>query len=102
VDIDPAALEEVGLPRRLSASGIEIHEETGRLVLVAAREGRIVELDQDGRIFAWARLRSGSHRQPEGITFLRDGGLAIADEGGSGAARLTIYPRMAAPPEEGE
>jgi hypothetical protein len=101
LDLPPAALEEVGLPRRLSVSGLEVHPETGRLVLVASREGRIVEMTRDGEILAWARLRSGPHRQPEGITFTADGGLAIADEGGGGAARLTIYDPSRPPPEEG-
>lgn len=93
LDLDPATLVEAGLPRRLSISGIEVHRDTGHLVMVAAREGRIVEVDLDGKIQAWARLRSGPHRQPEAITFTEAGELAIGDEGGGGAGRLTIYSR---------
>jgi hypothetical protein len=98
LDLAPEALSALGLPRRLSLSGLEVHEDTGHMVVIASREGRIVEIGRDGSILAWARLRSGPHPQPEAITFTENGDLAIGDEGSGGSARLTVYPRQSDEP----
>jgi uncharacterized protein YjiK len=36
-------------------------------------------------------LRAAVHPQPEGLTFLPDGTLLVASEGGNGAATLSAY-----------
>jgi uncharacterized protein YjiK len=98
LDLAPETLSDLGLPRRLSLSGLEFHEGTGHMLVIASREERIVEIGQDGSILAWARLRPGPHPQPEAITFTETGDLAIGDEGSGGSARLTIYPQRAPNP----
>lgn len=79
-----------GRPLRVHPSGIAVHPASGHLVLVAARQRRLIEMDREGRVIAEVRLR-GDHPQAEGIAFLADGTLAIADEGGNGRARLALY-----------
>jgi uncharacterized protein YjiK len=79
--------------RAFHPSGLEVDARTGRLVIVAATEKAVVELDPDGRLVA-ARVLGGAHRQPEGVTILADGSLLIADEGQGGAASLTCYGRL--------
>lgn len=79
-----------GRPLRVHPSGIAVHPGSGHLIVVAARERRLIELDRTGRWLAEYRLRGG-HRQPEGIAFLRDGTLVIADEGGNGRGMLSLY-----------
>lgn len=86
-----------GRPLKVNPSGIAVHPESGNLIVVAARQRRLIELDRAGRVLANIRLR-GSHPQPEGIAFLPDGTLAIADEGAGGRARLALYPRATSPP----
>lgn len=80
--------------KQVHLSGITIHPTTGNRIVVAARQRAIFELTPDGQfINIMMRLDSRRHRQPEGIVMTKDGRLLIADEGGNGAARLTIYSR---------
>jgi uncharacterized protein YjiK len=78
--------------RSFHASGLEIDKRTGRLVILAAREHAIVELDAYGGLLA-ARGLGARHRQAEGVTIMADGALVIADEGGDADAFMTRYPR---------
>jgi uncharacterized protein YjiK len=77
---------------RLNPSGIAIDEQSGNLLIVAARQHALVELDADGR-FISARILplAVRHPQAEGIEILPSGDLLIADEGGGHRARLALY-----------
>ena len=73
-------------------SGIERHPVSGNYFVIAARPGAIAEVTPSGEVVAARRLDAEWHRQVEGIAFAADGALIIADEGGGGRARLTVYP----------
>ena len=77
---------------RLNPSGITIEEQSGNLLIVAARQRAVIELDARGSLLS-ARLLplAARHRQAEGIAILPSGGILIADEGGGHRARLAIY-----------
>ncbi|MBL8550087.1 MAG: SdiA-regulated domain-containing protein [Hyphomonadaceae bacterium] len=77
---------------RVHPSGIEIDQRSGRLILVAARERLLAELNPDGTV-AVARRLDESHQQAEGVTVTPDGALVIADEAAGSRALLTRYPR---------
>lgn len=73
-------------------SGIERHPVSGNYFVIAARPGAIAEVTPGGEVVAARRFAAEWHRQVEGIAFAADGALIIADEGGGGRARLTVYP----------
>lgn len=73
------------------ASGVEVHP-SGEIYLVSARDNLLLRVVPPGRVAGAHRLRRGRHPQAEGIAFLPDGTLVVADEGGSGAATLSLYP----------
>ena len=75
-------------------SGIEWHPDSGRLLIVAARQQAIAEVTPDGAIAAVRRFSAGWHRQVEGVTLAPDGSLIVADEGAGGRGRLTVYPAV--------
>jgi len=77
---------------RLNPSGITIEEGSGNMLIVAARQRAVIELDAGGSLLS-ARVLPlvARHRQPEGIAILPSGGILIADEGGGHRARLAIY-----------
>jgi len=78
--------------RRLNPSGITIEEQSGNLLIVAARQRAVIELDAGGSLLSARVLPlAGRHRQAEGIEILPSGGILIADEGGGHRARLAIY-----------
>lgn len=85
-------LDSAGLGKNFHPSAIEIHPESGSLILVAAREEALVELGPNGQILATEELKRKRHPQPEGLTFLPDGSLVIADEGQGGRGTVTRYP----------
>lgn len=77
---------------RLNPSGIAIHEQSGNLLIVAARQRAVVELDAGGRFIAARVLpHAARHPQAEGIAILPSGEVLIADEGGGHKARLALY-----------
>lgn len=77
---------------RLNPSGLVVDEQSGHLLLVAARQRALVELSPDGQLVAVVELPlAARHRQPEGLALLSDGRLLIADEGGNHKGRLGIY-----------
>lgn len=87
--------ESIGSPR-YPASGIDVDPHTGNRILISARAPLLLEFSADGELLATLRLPAQSrHRQTEGIALAADGTLFLADEGGRGRARLTIY-RMTA------
>ena len=94
------ALKELDLEDSFHPSGIEVHPETGRLILVSAQEETILELSPQGALRAGRELHRKTHPQPEGITFLADGSLLLADEGQGKRGRVTRY-SAGAPEGEG-
>lgn len=80
---------------RYRPSGIERHPVSGNFFVVAAGQVAIAEVTPAGDVLAAKRFTAGWHRQIEGIAFAADGALIVADEGGSGRAILTVYPRRA-------
>ena len=77
-----------------------MHPETGRLILISAQEEAILELSPQGALLAGRELHRKTHPQPEGITFLADGSLLLADEGQGKKGRVTRY-SAGAPEGEG-
>jgi uncharacterized protein YjiK len=92
ISIDAAAVAKQLGKKDFSPSGIEVAGKAGHMILVAARQRALVEVDASGRVVAALRLPMAQrHRQAEGIAFTADGRLVIADEGGNGRAHLGIY-----------
>jgi uncharacterized protein YjiK len=91
ISLPVESLEPFGLGSAIHPSGIAIHPLTGTIFVLAAGQRAIIELDRNGRVLGAAQLRGRYHAQAEGIAITRDGTLIIADEGGSGVARLTYY-----------
>lgn len=87
-----AALTPFGLRESFHISGLEVHP-SGTLVLIAARDEAVLEVSREGRLLHARRLDRRRHPQVEGVAFLRDGTLLLADEAhGRAAATLTVYP----------
>jgi uncharacterized protein YjiK len=84
-------LDSRGLDDKFHPSSIEVHPGTGSLILVAAREEAMVELSSDGEILATKELKRKDHPQPEGLAFLPDGTLILADEGQGDRGTITRY-----------
>jgi hypothetical protein len=66
---------------------------TGNYLVLAAREHLIAELTPAGAVADVRRLRPSLHRQPEGLAFVADGALLVADEANGKRATLTVYRR---------
>ena len=75
----------------LHPTGIEVLTGSGNYLLIAAKERLILELTRSGDVVAIRDLTPELHIQPEGVTMLPGGVLLIADEGGRGRGRLTLY-----------
>ncbi len=93
INIPLKDLDKRGLGKNFHPSSIEVHPQTGALILVAAREEAMVELTPDGEILATRELKRKDHPQPEGLAFLPDGTLILADEGQGKRGTLTRYAR---------
>jgi len=76
---------------RLNPSGIAIDDASGNLLIVAARQRAVIELDGGGSLLSTRLLPPLAHRQAEGIAILPSGDILIADEGGGHRARLAVY-----------
>jgi hypothetical protein len=74
-------------------SGIDVDPVTGNYLLVAGPERAVVEVTPQGAVVAGSTLPKKAHAQPEGVTFVGDSLLLIADEGGKARATLTTYRR---------
>jgi uncharacterized protein YjiK len=85
-------VDDAGFGNDFHPSAIEIHPETGSLLLLAAREEMLLELDRSGGLIDGEEFKRRNHPQPEGIAFLPDGTMVIADEGQDGYGTLTLYP----------
>jgi uncharacterized protein YjiK len=92
ISIDATAVARRLDTKDFNPSGIEYAGAAGHMILVAARQRALVEVDATGSVVAALRLPlSDRHRQPEGIAIAPDGRLIIADEGGNGRAHLGVY-----------
>jgi len=101
----PAVPPRLTVPLRdvLNASGtkgfrttsIERDARSGHYFLVAGPERAIVEVTPTGQVLAARSLNRQLHPQPEGLTFVGDSLLVIADEGATGGTRgaITCYRR---------
>jgi uncharacterized protein YjiK len=72
---------------------VEVDPEVGTLILVSARQEAILEITGAGQVVSAFHFGSRRHPQPEGISFLPDRTLLLADERQDGRARLTAYSR---------
>ena len=78
--------------KKFNPSGIEVDTQTGHILLVAARQRALAEIDREGNVITAFELpRAALHRQTEGIALTPDNELILADEGGTKKARLAIY-----------
>ena len=78
--------------KNFSPTAIEINPNSGNVFVLSSHEKAIIELSAKGKLLNAVKLESKHHRQPEGITFLSDQSLVIADEGQNKKAKLTIVP----------
>ncbi|MFU8815091.1 MAG: SdiA-regulated domain-containing protein [Pseudomonadales bacterium] len=82
-----------GPRRRLHLSGITWSPRAGNWIAVAHRQRALVEFAPDGTLVrAFQIPNTHLHPQMEGIALTADGTLIIADEGGKGRGRLSVYP----------
>ena len=86
-------LDAEGLGDSFHPSAIEVHPESGSLIILAAREEAIVEVGPGGELVATRELKRKDHPQPEGVAFLQDGTMVLADEGQGKRGTLTRYSR---------
>ena len=76
--------------KNFSPSGIDINPINVNIFLISANHEEIIELDSKGKILCAEELNKKKHKQPEGISFLLNGELIIADEAGGQKAKLTF------------
>ena len=73
-------------------SGIAIHPLSGTIFVISADSHAVVELDRHGRILAQEEIPRNVNSQPEGIAFMSDGTMILANDGQGGAGTITMYP----------
>ncbi|NBC23017.1 MAG: hypothetical protein GVY21_06030 [Gammaproteobacteria bacterium] len=80
-----------GEPEAVNPSALT-RSAAGTLVLAAARQGMLIEVDaRAGTIHPIRLADDGRHPQAEGIALAADGTLLVADEGRRGRGRLSAY-----------
>jgi hypothetical protein len=87
-------LEHAGHGTDLHPSAISFQPTSGTVFVLAARERLVVELSRAGAVLG-VRPLPKEHPQPEGLAFLADGTMLIADER-AGGGLLTRYPMTTA------
>jgi hypothetical protein len=75
---------------KLLGSEILVAPQSGDLWLLSAVDRVLVRVDRAGSLLAVQRLPADQHPQPEGMTWLSDGRLLVADEGAGGPATLRV------------
>ncbi|MDX1529907.1 MAG: hypothetical protein R3362_00135 [Rhodothermales bacterium] len=78
-------------------SALAVHPRTGRLWVLSSVQKAVVVLDRNGGIFAAWPLPERLNPQPEGLAFLPDGTLFIANEGSGRRGtllRFAYQPRL--------
>jgi uncharacterized protein YjiK len=87
-----ASFAEAAGVRRFEPSDVTLDQASGRVLVLSANAGALVELSPDGDVVS-ARALGEGHRQAEGVAVLPNGALLIADEGGNDQALLSRYSR---------
>lgn len=72
-----------------------ISTQFGSYILLAGKEHLIRQVSPQGKVITSAKLKKKHHRQAEGIGFLPDGRLIIADEGKDHKGRISTYQPVA-------
>lgn len=98
IRVSLTAFEARGHHGAVNPSGLDVDPATGRIVVVAARQEMLFEIDVHGRLLDLVRFPGRRHPQAEGIAWGADGSVYIADEAAGGPARITVYgPRSGGP-----
>ncbi len=95
--LDLEALGRNGRGERFNPSGIEYNRSTGTFFIIAAEGWSIVEISRSGEIKGQVELDRKLHKQAEGISFMPDNSLLIADEARGADPTLSFYTSMPAP-----
>ena len=72
-------------------SAIGIHPVTGRLFIISGPERILFVFDMKGHIVFMERLSGDLFKQPEGITFMKNGDMFISNEGKEKAPTLVRF-----------
>jgi len=65
---------------RFMPASIAVHPKSRELFVISAIDHVLASFDREGHVTGYARLDPARYRQPEGITFLADATLVIANE----------------------
>ena len=76
---------------KLRTSAIGFHPVTGRLFVLSGIEKLLFVFDMNGNIEAIERLNHDLFKQPEGITFMKNGDMYISNEGKKKSATLVRF-----------
>jgi uncharacterized protein YjiK len=98
VSIPFGALEALDLDDGMHPSAIDVHRESGHLLIASARERAVLEVSPDGVPIAAKRIARRQMPQVEGLAFGPDGSLFLATEASGGRPRLARFPPSGAPP----
>jgi len=82
---------------RFMPASIAVHPKTRDLYVISAVDRVLAAFDRAGNVTGYAMLDAERYRQPEGMTFLADGTLVIANEGaGEDPQLIQLRPNPAA------
>ena len=76
---------------KFQVSAIGIHPVTGRLFVLSGPERLLFVFDMKGHIVFMERLSGDLFKQPEGITFMKNGDMFISNEGKEKAPTLVRF-----------
>lgn len=74
-----------------SPSAISIHPSTKHIFILSASKKKILEFNSNGTILFENNLKHSQFKQPEGLTFTKNGDLYISNEGKSGKANILFF-----------
>ncbi|MGI9324047.1 MAG: SdiA-regulated domain-containing protein [Pseudomonadales bacterium] len=87
----PAAAAELGI-KKLSPSALAFSPSGEQLTVIAAKQNAVATFTRDGQLIRAEHLpEAGKHQQVEGLAIMTDGRWVLADEGGAGAGKLSVY-----------
>ncbi len=87
----PAAIAALGI-KKLSPSALAFSLTGGEIFVIAAKQNAVATFTRDGQLVRAERLpEAGDHQQVEGMAIMTDGRWVLADEGGAGAGKLSVY-----------
>jgi len=73
-------------------SGIALHPSAGTFFVISADGELAIEIDRGGHILDQQEISHKANPHPEGITFLEDRTMLIANDGQGGMGTITVYP----------